>query len=234
MSFRILIANRDFEMASIIASELKSESEEISVVPDGLKLLQKIKSEDFQLLIMDFILPEISGCALLEQIRNIKHHDQLAILMLSAELPDSVTADAIEKGASDFLFMPYQRGQLINRVHSLRGRFVSEDVSKANKEGHYSFGKFRLNVNSSDFYQGDDRTHLTPSEFKLLEALFKRRGTILTRDQLIEEVQGAGVVVIDRAIDTHVFSLRKKLGEFSNLIETVRGIGYRISSDRIS
>ena len=125
--------------------------------------------------------------------------------------------------------MPYQRGQLVSRVRALRGRFNGEDEKQVQKEGHYTFGKFRLNVHTSDFYQDDIRTHLTPSEFKLLETLFRRRGTILTRDQLIEEVQGAGVVVIDRAIDTHVFSLRKKLGEFSTLIETVRGIGYRIN-----
>ena len=234
MSCRILIANRDLEMASIISSEIKVESEEISIINDGQKLIQKIKSENYQLLIMDYILPELSGCALVSEIRKIRNTDQLAILILSGELDDSTIAEAIEKGASDFLFKPYQRAQLLSRVRSLRGRFIGEDEKQVIKEGHYTFGKFQLNVHSSDFYQDDVRTHLTPSEFKLLETLFRRRGTILTRDQLIEEVQGAGVVVIDRAIDTHVFSLRKKLGEFSNLIETVRGIGYRISSEQIS
>lgn len=234
MGGKILVANRDLEMASIIASELKSESSQIFTVNCGKKLIEKIRLEDFQLLIMDYILPELSGCALLDQIRKIKNSDQLAILILSAPLEDSEVAEAIEKGANDFLFKPYQRGQLVSRVESLNGRFNSEEEKRVKKEGHYTFGKFRLNVHSSDFYQDDVRTHLTPSEFKLLETLFRRRGTILTRDQLIEEVQGAGVVVVDRAIDTHVFSLRKKLGEFSNLIETVRGIGYRISSEHDS
>ena len=226
---KILIANRDMEMASIISHELMGEASEVITIGDGQKLLSKIKSDDFQLLVMDFILPELSGSALLTEIRKIKNSHQLAILILSGPLQDSDVADAIEKGANDFLFMPYQRGQLVSRVRALRGRFNGEDEKQVQKEGHYTFGKFRLNVHTSDFYQDDIRTHLTPSEFKLLETLFRRRGTILTRDQLIEEVQGAGVVVIDRAIDTHVFSLRKKLGEFSTLIETVRGIGYRIN-----
>jgi two-component system phosphate regulon response regulator PhoB len=221
-------------MAEIISSEIQGESDQISLISDGRKLLQKIKTEDYQLLITDFILPELSGCALINEVRKLKNPNQLAILILTGELDDQTLADAIQKGASDFLFKPYQRGQLISRVRALRGRFMLEDEKQAQKEGHYSFGRFRLNVHSSDFYQGDVRTHLTPSEFKLLETLFRRRGTILTRDQLIEEVQGAGVVVIDRAIDTHVFSLRKKLGEFSNLIETVRGIGYRIGSEHHS
>lgn len=224
MSFRILIAEKDHEMATIISSELRGESAEISTVLDGQKLLQKIRGENFQLLVMDFMLPELSGCLLIDEIRKLKSSDELGILILSDLLEDTTITEAIEKGANDFLFKPYQRGHLISRVRSLRGRELSRD-------GQYTFGKFRLNLHSSDFYQGDVRTHLTPSEFKLLEALFRSRGTVLTRDQLIEEVQGAGVVVVDRAIDTHVFSLRKKLGDFANLIETVRGIGYRIRSD---
>ena len=230
-SCRILIAEKDVEMASIIADELKGESSEIVLIHDGEKLLKKVKNESFQLLIMDFVLPELCGIALLEEIRKIKNSDELAILILSAPLEDEKLALAIEKGAGDFLFKPYHRGHLISRVRSLRGRLMNEDEKQAQKDGQYSFGKFRLNLHSSDFYQGDVRTHLTPSEFKLLETLFRRRGVILTRDQLIEEVQGTGVVVIDRAIDTHIFSLRKKLGEFSDLIETVRGVGYRIRNE---
>jgi len=232
MSCRIIIAEKDLEMASLISdelkAELKTEATEITIINDGRRLLQKIQNEDFQLLITDFILPELSGCALLEEIRKIKNSDQLAILILAEPLDDGQLASAIEKGANDFLFKPYQRSHLISHVRSLRGRFNLDEEKQSLAAGQYILGKFRLNLHSSDFYQGDNRTHLTPSEFKLLEALFRRRGTVLTRDQLIEEVQGAGVVVIDRAIDTHVFSLRKKLGEFSNLIETVRGIGYRI------
>lgn len=226
---KILIADKDLEMAGIIASEISGEAPEICTINDGLKLVQKIKTDSCRLLIMDYVLPELSGCSLIEEIRKIRSSDELPILVLSELMEDETLARIIEKGANDILFKPYQRGQLIHRIRSL-----CEANGKTQKDGQYVFGKFRLNVESSDFYQGDERTHLTPSEFKLLEALFRRRGTILTRDQLIAEVQGAGVVVVDRAIDTHVFSLRKKLGEFSNLIETVRGIGYRISSHSLN
>lgn len=230
MGNRILIADKDHEMAAILSSELKSESSDIAMIHDGQKLLQTLKKEDFKILIMSFVLPELSGLALLQEIRKIKTPTELAILILSDPLDDALVAESIEKGANDFLFRPYQRGQLLSRVHALMNRFQEEEEKQACLTGQYILGQFRLNLHSSDFYQGDVRTHLTPSEFKLLEALFRHRGSILTRDQLIEEVQGAGVVVVDRAIDTHIFSLRKKLGEFSSLIETVRGIGYRVGS----
>jgi len=231
LSLQLLIADKDQEMASIIASELKSATSDIQMIHDGLKLLQKVKTGNFQVLIMDSVLPELSGGPLLEEIRRLRSSEELAILILSEPLEDGVSAGLIEKGANDLLFKPYLRGQLISRVRALQNRFTATEEIQAQKAGHYEFGQFRLNVHSSDFYQGDHRTHLTPSEFKLLEALFRHRGMIMTRDQLIEEVQGAGVVVVDRAIDTHVFSLRKKLGDSSTLIETVRGIGYRINGE---
>jgi DNA-binding response OmpR family regulator len=231
MSFRLLIADRDPEMCSIISSELKTDSSEIHLIHDGYKLLQAVKNAEFNLLVMDVVLPELSGMHLLEEIRKIRSSDELAILILSEPLDDATLAKYIEIGANDFLFKPYRRGPLLNRVKSLLNRFVSKEALQVQASGQYEFGQFRLNIHSSDFYLGDSRTHLTPSEFNLLEALFRHRGTILTRDQLIEKVQGAGVVVVDRAIDTHVFSLRKKLGDHASLIETVRGVGYRISLD---
>jgi len=225
---KILIAEKDIEMASLIGAELQGEGTEISTINCGRKLLQRIKNEQIQLLITALNLPEVSGLVLLEEVRKIKNADELAILILTDPMQDELLATAIEKGANDFLFKPYRRSHLLSHVRALCGRFIQGEEKQAIETGQYTLGKFRLNLHSSDFYQGDDRTHLTPSEFKLLEALFRHRGMVLTRDQLIEEVQGAGVVVIDRAIDTHVFSLRKKLGDFSDLIETVRGIGYRI------
>ncbi len=229
---RIVIADRDHEMGAILASELKSECQDVCLVQDGLKLIQKLRNESFQLVVLSHILPELSGHSLLQEIRKIRSSDELAVLMISEPLEDRWVAEAIEKGANDFLFKPYQRGQLLSRVRALNNRFQTSEKTEAYLSGQYILGKFRLNLHSSDFYQGDIRTHLTPSEFKLLEALFRHRGSILTRDQLIEEVQGTGVAVVDRAIDTHVFSLRKKLGEFSSLIETVRGVGYRITLEK--
>lgn len=227
MSFRILIAEKDIEMAAIIASEIQAESPEIILIQDGRKIFQELKTDRPQLLIMDWVLPELCGFSLLSEIRALKKPSELSILLLCDAMDDELLSKAIEAGVNDYLYKPYQRAQLVTHVRALKQRLLGKDQPML-KEGVYEFGKFRLNLNSSDFYQGDVRTHLTPSEFKLLEALFHHRGTILTRDQLIAKVQGAGVAVIDRAIDTHVFALRKKLGEFSDLIETVRGVGYRI------
>lgn len=116
---------------------------------------------------------------------------------------------------------PIERMHFRERVRSLTG-------SPLPGSGKFGVGNLTIDSRSFDVYLQGERIHLTPNEFKLLEALLQARGGVLTRDELIRQVQGPGIAVIDRAIDTHIFSLRKKLGAEGARIETVRGEGYRI------
>lgn len=229
MSSQLVIAHHDPEFLTLIQNELKADFDLIETAADSDGLLKWVRTDSGQLMIVSDLLPEIPVKELLRRIRSQKSSSDLAILVMTHPLEDPEVASLIESGADEFLFVPFERNQLLARIRALKSRFTQEDAKQVLKDGCYSFGNIRLHLNSYDFYQGEERTHLTPSEFKLLETLFRKRGTILTRDQLIAEVQGKGVVVVDRAIDAHIFSLRKKLGEFSSKIETVRGIGYRFN-----
>jgi two-component system phosphate regulon response regulator PhoB len=138
------------------------------------------------------------------------------------------TADIVlglEMGADDYLVKPFEIPEFLARVRALLRRSQSSPTPKS-----LQVGDLKVDVEAHTVVCGSNVVNLTPSEFKLLVALIENQGRVLSRDKLIALVQGAGITVVDRAIDTHVFGLRKKLGACSEFIETIRSVGYRIKS----
>ena len=115
-----------------------------------------------------------------------------------------------------------------DKPRALLRRAKAQAAPERKKLKEIQIENLKLNLDSHQAFCGAEQIHLTPSEFKLLQTLAMEAGKVFTREALIQEVQGMGVSVVDRAIDTHVFGLRKKLGDCANVLETVRGIGYRV------
>jgi two-component system phosphate regulon response regulator PhoB len=132
---------------------------------------------------------------------------------------------ALDAGADDYIVKPLRAEELLARVRALirRGEIVREPEQQS-----YKVGGLKVDVKSHRVWCQKEEIELTISEFKLLHALLKNRGRVLPREQLIKNVQGDGVNVVERTVDTHVFGLRKKLGSCGEIIETVRGVGYRV------
>ena len=218
----ILLVERDEEMRELISRQLPPE---VSITPasSGFEALQILARSQFELMIMDWMLPELSGLDFLKQVRLKYPFEDLDVLVLTKDSAPEAHLQVIETGATDYLVKPFDRNTLLMRVNALLRR--NQEVENPCK---INLGKIVLDTRSFDVYCGSDRIHLTPSEFKLLHALAERRGSVLTREKLIELVQGQGIAVVDRAVDTHIFGLRKKLGDSADEIETVRGVGYRI------
>ncbi|NDG26092.1 MAG: DNA-binding response regulator [Proteobacteria bacterium] len=130
-------------------------------------------------------------------------------------------------GADDYITKPFDISVFLARVRALLRRATSSAETQSN--AIIQIGKLTVNTERHEVKCNNQVVELTPSEFKLLLAMMKNRGRVLTRERLIELVQGEGVTVIDRAIDTHIFGLRKKIGDCANLVETIRGVGYRVA-----
>ena len=147
------------------------------------------------------------------------------ILMVTARAHASDIVLGLEMGADDYLTKPFRVPIFLARVRALlrRSTTLPDTPTKS-----YSVGELTLDLDTYKVSCAKKELGLTPSEFKLLVALVKSQGRVLTREMLIDIVQGEGVTVVDRAVDTHVFGLRKKLGKCAELIETIRGVGYRI------
>jgi two-component system phosphate regulon response regulator PhoB len=125
---------------------------------------------------------------------------------------------------------PFDVPVFLARMRALfrRADSMKDAASESRVLSRIQMGALEIRIDEVEVWRGPEKLELTPSEFKLLVAMAKNQGKVLTREQLIELVQGEGVSVVDRAIDTHVFGLRKKLGKEAEWIETVRGVGYRV------
>ncbi len=219
---RILIAEDENDIRELIEMHLGREGHSVVSVDNGKDALKKLKEEEFQLAVVDWMLPETSGIEVIKEIRKSSDHENLAILMVTAKSASNDIILGLESGADDYLVKPFELSVLSARARALLRRTEKKDASRLQA------GDLIVDSNSHEATCQGELLQLTPYEFKLLFTLLQHKGRVLTRDKLIQEVQGGGVAVVERAIDTHVFGLRKKLGPCSELIETVRGVGYRV------
>ena len=191
---------------------------------EGLKLIQEQK---FALVVLDWMLPGMSGVDLIRELRQNAENNELPVLMVTAKSEPHDIVMGLEQGADDYVTKPFEVNVLIARVKALYRRFHAQKDVPASEE-KIPLGPLMLDLKAYEVTCDGSPIQLTPSEFKLLRCLAYNKGRVLTRDQLIGHVQGDGISVVGRTVDTHIFGLRKKLGEKADVIETVRGVGYRV------
>jgi two-component system, OmpR family, phosphate regulon response regulator PhoB len=227
---RVLIVEDEKDIAELMQLHLKREGCDVEVVDKGEDALERIKVQHYSLLVLDWMLPGISGLDLCKKLRTDKLVPQgTCILMVTARAQAADIVLGLEVGADDYLTKPFDLSVFLARARALFRRAHQADFSE--EEKRIQIGELAIDCDTHEVKVGKMSADLTPSEFKLLFALMKNRGRVLTRDRLIQLVQGEGVSVIDRAIDTHIFGLRKKLGDYGALIETIRGVGYRVATN---
>ncbi len=233
---RVLVVEDESEIRDLIVLHLKRSGLEVDAVSSAEDAFSKIESQTYSLLALDWMLPGASGVDITKRVRAEADRNDLAILMVTARAEAADIVEGLDAGADDYLTKPFEPQVLIARVRALlrrNRRSPSGDTSDAKKAGESEFvqvGGLTLDAGTYEVKCCGEPLQLTPSEFKLLQTLAQNRGRVLTRESLIEHVQGEGVSVVGRTVDTHVFGLRKKLGDCADIIETVRGIGYRVKA----
>jgi two-component system phosphate regulon response regulator PhoB len=224
-SQHLLIIEDENEIRELIQIILKRQGFQVTALTSVEEFhahLAAKPGENYDLIILDWMLPGQSGCDFLKDLRKNSSWKNIPIIMVTAKAEPNEVVLGLESGADDYLVKPFDGSVLLARVKALLRR-LSPDV----KATQLQWDGLQINLESYEAFLQGEKLPLTPTEYKLLVVMVQHHGKVFTREQLVQVVQGEGVNVIGRTIDTHVFSLRKKLGAFGDKIETARGIGYR-------
>lgn len=223
----ILVVEDETEIRELIALHLLRQGFKVTECDSVSDAIEQLDKKSFDLILLDWMLPGLSGVDLLAYLKE-KQLD-CRVLMVTAKTAPADIVQGLENGADDYLTKPFDPSILLARVRALIRRVSKKETVEIPNEMH--IGPLFINFHTYEVTLLNEKLHLTPSEFKLLGIMIQNQGRVLTRDQLIENIQGEGVNVIGRTIDTHVFGLRKKLGIWGDRIETIRGVGYRVKTE---
>ena len=222
----IYIVEDEPDIRETLAYNLSQEGFKVSEFSDAESCLDKIQKKKPDLLILDLMLPGMSGLDLCKQIRADKSLQNLAIIMLTAKGEEVDRIVGFELGADDYVTKPFSVRELILRVKVI----LKKQTDTTENNELVEFGPIKLNLDAHEVLINDDEIILTALEFKLLKHLIQRRGRVQTRDQLLGDVWGYSSEITTRTVDTHIKRLREKLGTVGDYIQTVRGVGYRLNN----
>lgn len=225
---KILVVEDEKNMARLLQLELEHEGFTVDVKYDGLDALEAFYSNSYQFILLDVMLPSLSGMELLRRIR--KQDAQVPVMLLTARdaVPDKVSG--FDLGATDYMTKPFEIEELLARIrahlrHTVKDAAVQDPVLQV--------GDLTLDEKTRTVIRGKNEVELTPREYDLLLFLMKHEKQVLTRDQLLERVWGFQYAGDTNVVDVYIRYLRKKIdtGEKRKLIKTVRGVGYTIKDE---
>ena len=218
---KLLVVDDEEKIREMIKRYARFEGYEVEESSDGFDAVERCEREDFDLIIMDVMMPDLDGFSAVKAIRRFKN---TPVIMLSARGEEYDKIHGFEVGVDDYVVKPFSVKELMMRIAAIlaRGRNSSETVSEvANFEGlqiEYTARIVKIN---------GERVDLSPKEYELLFFMSRNKNTALSRETLLTEVWGYDYYGDDRTLDTHIKLLRKSLGEYQKFIVTVRGVGYR-------
>lgn len=226
-SHKILIIEDEPDIREILQYSLERDGFEVALASDGLAGLNMIRKRAPDLLVLDLMLPGIDGLEICRRLKGDPVTRSIPIVMVTAKGDEADVVLGLGLGADDYVPKPFSPKEVVARVRAVLRRADSasaDDITRVLKHGELT-----IDPNRHKVFLGDDEVGLTATEFRILQHLAGRPGRVFDRDQILAVAVGPNTVVTDRSVDVHIRSIRKKLGESRNLVETVRGIGYRFA-----
>ena len=224
---KLLIVDDESAIRTLIVKYTTYEGYEVEEAENGMQAVEKCKKEDYSLVILDIMMPELDGFSAGREIKKL--HPNLPIILLSARGEEYDRINGFEIGADDYVVKPFSPKELMLRVSAI--------LKRVKKSPETTTNFFRLGGLSVDFTArivkiDGKRIELSPKEYELLFYMIRNANIALTREKLICEVWGYDFYGDDRTLDTHIKLLRRSLGEYSRYIVTLRGVGYRFDTNQ--
>lgn len=221
---RLLVVEDDPDIRELLKYNLTREGFEVLQASNGADGLSLALNESVDLVILDLMLPQLSGIEVCKKLRESSQTKSIPVIMLTAKGEETDIVYGLGVGADDYMVKPFSVKELIARIYTRLRTLDAVDKEEADvvRQGPVEVDRARFQVKVDG-----GQIPMTLAEFRLFNALISRPGIVLSRDRLLDAVTGGDGVLIDRNIDVHVRSIRKKLGESRDLIQTVRGLGYK-------
>jgi two-component system, OmpR family, phosphate regulon response regulator PhoB len=225
---RVLIVDDDPDIVRLVRYNLSHAGYEVQIATTGRQALELVQKQPPDLIVLDVMLPDVDGLEVCRTLRQQTPSRRIPILMLTARGEEIDRVVGFELGADDYVSKPFSPRELVLRVKSILRRAGTDRTDVMH------VGNIQVLPDRRQCFIGTARVTLTAKEFDLLYELMKARGNVLTREVLMDRVWGYHGDATSRTLDTHVRRLREKLGPDGGCVETVRGIGYRISDALVS
>ena len=226
---KIIVIEDEPDIVEVVRYNLTREGYQVLTLDRGDEGLNLIRNQAPGLVILDLMLPGIDGLSICQQMKADPIVSNIPIIIISAKGEESDVVVGLELGADDYLAKPFSPRELVARVKAVLRRGATVGAS-ANER--IVIQNLAIDVTRYEVRIAGQLVALTATEFKILHQLAAQPGRAFTREQLLNRAVGPGVVVVDRNIDVHIRAVRKKLGACSHLIQTIRGVGYRLADHR--
>lgn len=220
--YKILVCDDEKDIVDVLAYNLSKEGFLVDTAFNGQEALIKASS-DFDLILLDVMMPYLDGLEVCRRLKENPETRDISIIFLTARNSEIDEIKGLELGADDYISKPISIKKLLARIHSVLRRKEQPSFKNILK-----IGKIKIDIDNYEIEIENQKISLPRKEFETFVYLAKNQGKIVRREQLLENVWGNDVVVTQRTIDVHIRKIREKLGNYSYLIETIKGVGYRL------
>lgn len=221
-NLKILVVDDEVNIRNVIKEYAKFEGYEVEEAGNGMQAVEICKEKDFDIIIMDVMMPKLDGFSAIKEIRKTKN---IPVLMLSARGEEYDKLFGFEIGIDDYVVKPFSPKEVMARVAAITSRVKNN--SKTKKEDKYVFEGLEIDMLGRVVVVNGEKKELTPKEYDLLVYLIKNKNIALSREKILNEVWGYDFFGEDRTVDTHVKMLRNSIGKYRDKITTIRGMGYK-------
>jgi len=222
----ILVVDDEVDILELVCYNLEESGYRTIRVETGEEALKQVRKTHPDLIILDLMLPGINGLEVCRILKNDQSTASIPIIMLTARGEESDIVTGLELGADDYVTKPFSPRVLLARINAVIRR--PRSVGKDKRKETLTYENISISPGHRQVKVDDTKIELTFTEFEILHLLLRHPGWVFTRNQIVDQVRGDNYPVTDRSVDFQIVGLRKKLGNAGDLVETVRGVGYRI------
>lgn len=221
---KILVVDDEEKIRKVIKEYANFEGYEVKEAVDGMDAVNKCKQEDYNIIIMDVMMPKLDGFS---AVKEIKKYKNIPVIMLSARGEEYDKLFGFEIGIDDYVVKPFSPKELMARINAVLTRVTKNEDALNSQKDKYIYEDLVIDMLGREVYVEDKKLDLTPKEYELLVYFVLNKNIALSREKILNEVWGYDFFGEDRTVDTHVKMLRNSIGKYREKIVTVRGMGYK-------